>query len=96
MEVAVVSEEAIRERSYSIWERQGRPEGKSVEHWLQAKAELEAESLAKQKSRTFEYYSRLYRFEEWQRSVQPRPRISLPPQVTMAGRIARDRRPAAA
>jgi len=92
----MVSEEAIRERSYIIWERQGRPEGKAVEHWLQAKAELEAESLPKQKSRTFEYYATLYRSEEWQRSAPPRPRISVPPQVILAGRISRDRTPAAA
>lgn len=92
----MVSEEAIRERSYTIWERQGRPEGKALEHWLEAKAELEAERHPKQKSRTFEYYARLYRFEEWQRSAPPRPRISVPPQVILAGRISRDRAPTAA
>ncbi|MGA7673806.1 MAG: DUF2934 domain-containing protein [Rhizomicrobium sp.] len=37
------SEEKIRVRSYLIWEREGRPEGKADEHWLRAKAELEAE-----------------------------------------------------
>lgn len=92
----MVSEEAIRERSYTIWEQQGRPEGKAIEHWLQAKGELEAERQPKRKSPAFEYYARLYRFEEWQRLVLPRPRISVPPQVTMAARISRDRRPAAA
>jgi hypothetical protein len=95
-EVAMVSEDAIRERSYIIWERQGRPQGKDLEHWLQAKAELEAEQQPRRKSLTFEYYARLYRFEEWQRAVQPRPRISVPPQVTMAGRVPRDYHPVAA
>lgn len=92
----MVSEEAIRERSYTIWERQGRPDGKAVEHWIQAKVELEAEQQLTRKPRIFEYYAKLYRFEEWQRSVQPRPHISLPPRLSVAGRISRDPRPAAA
>lgn len=37
------AEEAIRLRSYQIWEREGRPQGCSQEHWARAKAELEAE-----------------------------------------------------
>jgi len=37
------SEEAIRLRSQLIWEREGRPEGVAQDHWLRAKAELEAE-----------------------------------------------------
>lgn len=36
-------EERIRERAYEIWEREGRPEGKSVDHWLQAEAEVSAD-----------------------------------------------------
>lgn len=31
---------AIRERAYAIWERQGRPCGKDVDHWLRAEAEI--------------------------------------------------------
>jgi hypothetical protein len=38
-----VSEDEIHLRSYLIWERECRPEGKSEEHWQRAKAELEAE-----------------------------------------------------
>jgi Protein of unknown function (DUF2934) len=30
----------IRERAFAIWEEEGRPEGKSVAHWLRAEAEL--------------------------------------------------------
>ena len=30
----------IRERAYRIWEREGRPEGRSLEHWLQAEVEI--------------------------------------------------------
>jgi len=94
----MVSEEAIRKRSYEIWQREGRPEGRALEHWLQAKAELEHEQLqpGRPKSRTFEYHTMPYRFEEWQRTVQPRPRISTPPQILMAKRISPEDRPAAA
>ena len=35
-----ISVEAIRQRAYEIWEREGRPVGKSAEHWLRAEAEL--------------------------------------------------------
>ena len=34
------SHEAIRERAYVIWEREGRPQGRELEHWLQAESEL--------------------------------------------------------
>ena len=34
------TEQAIRELSYLIWEREGRPHGRGLEHWLQAEAEL--------------------------------------------------------
>ena len=30
----------IRERAHELWEQAGRPEGKAVEHWLQAEREL--------------------------------------------------------
>lgn len=33
-------EQRVRERAYQIWEETGRPEGKSVEHWLQAEGEI--------------------------------------------------------
>ena len=39
----IPSEEDISERAHLIWEREGRPEGKSEEHWLRAKAELALE-----------------------------------------------------
>ena len=29
-----------RERAYQIWEEEGRPEGREIEHWLQAEGEL--------------------------------------------------------
>ena len=30
----------MRRRAYEIWEKEGRPEGRALEHWLQAKQEL--------------------------------------------------------
>ena len=35
----------IADRSYFIWENEGRPEGKALEHWLRAQSELEAEAV---------------------------------------------------
>ncbi len=29
----------IAERAYALWESQGRPEGRALDHWLQAEAE---------------------------------------------------------
>ena len=40
------ADEAIRERSYLIWENEGRPSGKELEHWVRAKRELEGVSRA--------------------------------------------------
>jgi hypothetical protein len=31
--------QAIRERAYAIWEQEGRPDGKDLDHWLGAEAE---------------------------------------------------------
>jgi hypothetical protein len=36
-------EDEIRKRAREIWEREGRPEGRDIAHWEQAKAELESE-----------------------------------------------------
>jgi hypothetical protein len=33
-------ERNIRERAYAIWEQEGRPDGKSLDHWLQGEAEI--------------------------------------------------------
>jgi len=34
----------IRERAYRIWVDEGRPEGRALHHWAQAKRELEEEA----------------------------------------------------
>ena len=33
-------EHRVRLRAYEIWEAEGRPEGKAVDHWLRARWEL--------------------------------------------------------
>jgi hypothetical protein len=33
----------LRSRAYQIWVREGRPQGRDLEHWLEAERELEAE-----------------------------------------------------
>jgi hypothetical protein len=42
----------IRERAHAIWEREGRPEGREVEHWHMAAAEIAAEVAPARKTRT--------------------------------------------
>ena len=36
-------EQRVGERACEIWEKSGCPEDRSVEHWLQAEAEISAE-----------------------------------------------------
>ncbi len=33
-------EEGVRRRAYAIWEGEGRPEGRDLEHWRQAESEI--------------------------------------------------------
>ena len=42
-------EAAIRERAYAIWEAEGRPHGKDLDHWHRAEAEINA-AAARQNS----------------------------------------------
>jgi hypothetical protein len=75
------SEDAIRLRSYQIWEREGRPQGCADEHWRRAKAELEAEmeeaSMAGMAADI----------------VLPRLPISIPPTKSVSVRIETDNLP---
>jgi len=41
--------ERIRQRAYSLWERDGRPHGRQMAHWLQAEREL-AETVRRPKA----------------------------------------------
>ncbi|MDE2183258.1 MAG: DUF2934 domain-containing protein [Alphaproteobacteria bacterium] len=82
------SEEEIRIRSYLIWEREGRPEGKSEEHWLRAKAELDAEFEAKWRAASLEGESTTF--------VLPLLPISTPPSRSVAEKIGTETPRAAA
>jgi len=42
----MLTEEQIREVAYAIWEEEGRPEGKDLEHWFTAKQALEEHEAA--------------------------------------------------
>lgn len=79
----MISEEAIRLRSFLIWEREGCPTGKAFEHWLRAKAEIEAE-----------YCVDFSRSIDWQRNVMPRVPISRPPARAISKRLPRVEQPA--
>ncbi len=72
------SEDEIRLRSYQIWEREGRPEGRAEAHWRLAKAELKVEmeeaSMAGEKTDV----------------VLPRLPISTPPHKIVSKRIETD------
>ena len=43
-------ENQIAVRSYFIWEKEGKPEGKALEHWLRAQGDLETELASQTKS----------------------------------------------
>ena len=36
----------IEERAYALWEANGRPEGRALDHWLQAEQEILNQSVA--------------------------------------------------
>ncbi len=36
-------EHRVRNRAYALWEKDGRPDGRSDEYWQQARSEAEAE-----------------------------------------------------
>ena len=38
-------EEKIRARAYAIWEKEGKPAGRHLEHWLRARRLVAAEEL---------------------------------------------------
>jgi hypothetical protein len=36
----------IEQRAYALWEANGRPEGRALDHWLQAEQEIVNQSMA--------------------------------------------------
>jgi len=79
------SEDEIRIRSYLIWEREGRPEGKAGEHWLRAKAELDAEFEAEWRAASLEGESTTF--------VLPLLPISSPPNRSVSAKIGSETEP---
>jgi hypothetical protein len=45
-ESAKTIEARVRARAYALWEKDGRPDGRSDEYWQQARSEVEAEEAA--------------------------------------------------
>jgi hypothetical protein len=41
-----ISEQAIRERAYAIWQEEGRPEACHLNHWPRAEAEINRAAVA--------------------------------------------------
>ena len=70
-------DKAIEQRSYFIWQREGCPEGKAIEHWMRAIAELQAEAGM---PATAPYAVEL--------KIMPRPRVSGPPHLVVSRRIS--------
>jgi hypothetical protein len=75
----MVPEEAVRQRSYQIWLREGCPDGSSLDHWCLARAELEIECLAHSQTGG----------GRWQ-FVLPRLAICPPPRRVVSKRIPRN------
>jgi len=46
-----VHSEEVRERAYRIWEREGRPDGRDLDHWLEAEREVLVASEGTQQSK---------------------------------------------
>lgn len=76
------SEEEIRTRSYLIWEREGRQDGKSGEYWQRAKAELECELEASWLAASMEGETTAF--------VLPVLPISMPPSKSVSDKLPAD------
>jgi Protein of unknown function (DUF2934) len=67
----------IRRRAYLIWEHEGRPEGKALEHWHRAEAEIAERASAAAPSIQRRPAARrkrtATRASKPQRSIQPNP-----------------------
>ena len=84
-----IPEDAIRLRSYLIWQREDCPQGAELDHWLRAKAELERELRAKT---AFNTRFRASPFPS-PAFVVPRVPISVRPSRTVSTRISPEHRP---
>jgi hypothetical protein len=78
----MVPEQAIRQRSYEIWQREGYPDGKAAEHWFRAQTELEMEFRAA----VFPWGGL-----DCRQIVVPLVSINRPPRRLVSGRVSRER-----
>ena len=74
-EWAMVAEHEIRLRSYLLWEAEGRPEGRDLEFWFLAKAQLDVESRSPSPWKRPKLYA------------VPRASVSSPPRKLVANRV---------
>jgi hypothetical protein len=44
--VATLSEQSLRDAAYYLWEHEGRPDGRALDHWLQASQRLQVGTSA--------------------------------------------------
>lgn len=75
---SLIPENAVRVRSYLIWQNKGCPEGCALDHWLQAESELEAELRAGLRPHRPLAY------------VSPRPMISCRPRKSVSAKLKRE------
>jgi hypothetical protein len=47
-----IPNQLIAQRAYDLWEAEGRPEGRDVDHWIRAEAMLRSESSASIEAKT--------------------------------------------
>ena len=73
-----ILEEAIRLRSYQIWEREGCPDGNALDHWIRAETEIEVELRAAPPLRKSTVF------------VMPRLPVSRPPNRRVSIKISTD------
>jgi hypothetical protein len=83
-----LSENDIRQRSYLLWEHEGRPDGHSADYWHRARAELEAEMEKMCRAAALA--------GETARFVLPKPPISTPPRRAESRKIDPKDEPAGA
>jgi hypothetical protein len=65
------NEDAVRQRAYFIWEREGRPEGRAREHWLSAIVEVSREE-----------HGRADEFVDEEKVLAGRPDANIPAMLT--------------
>ena len=80
----MIAEHELRIRSYLLWEAEGRPQGRDMEFWFRARAQLEVESKAASPWRR----PRLF--------VVPAASVSSPPRKVIASRVPHATRSATA